>query len=124
MRAKKCGRRIPSGRDSETEISMTAPKTIEDALANNARIGGSRMVSYGGMQVLVPLRDVQIAIADMQNDVDRHRVMASVRKALKRVFPRVKRGTASQKEAMECGQDIAIWFANEIIEGRDTMEIN
>ena len=50
--------------------------------------------------------------------------MVSVRRSIKKLFPRVKRGTASQKEAMDCAQDIAIWFANEIVEGRQTLSLN
>ena len=34
------------------------PKTLADALAHTATIGGSRSVLYRGMTVLVPLRDL------------------------------------------------------------------
>lgn len=97
--------------------------TIADALAHNTQVGGSRIISYDGMELLAPLRDIKESI-DFLNNNDRRKVMASVNATLARRFREVKKGTASQKIAMECMQDIAIWFANEIIEGRETLEIN
>jgi hypothetical protein len=109
--------------DETTNDAVDLPEAVQGALQANAKIGGSRMISYGGMQILAPARDIQQAIEALQNG-DRQRIMVSVRKSIKRVFPQVKRGTASQEKAMICGQDIAIWFANEIIEGRQTLVMN
>lgn len=97
---------------------------IKAALAHNDRIGGSRTISYRGMMVMAPLRDIRQAIEQFSDpNRDRRKTMASVNASLARSFPRVESGKASQKEAMECAQDVAIWFANEIVEGRATLEI-
>ncbi len=107
---------------SEQKPEAVDPR-VAAAFAHNAQIGGSRMISYGGLDVMVPVRDVREAINALKAG-DRIRIMNSVLAALRRTFPKVKRGTASQKAAMNCAQDIAIWFANEIIEGRATLEIS
>jgi hypothetical protein len=102
---------------------MKEPKTIEDALAHNEQIGGSRVIEYGGMMTLVPVRDIQHAMTVLQAN-DRRKVMASVNATLALTFPKVRSGAASQKMAMNCAQDIAIWFANEVLEGRASLEVH
>ena len=102
---------------------MPVPKTFDDALRYNDMIGGSRMVEYDGMMVLVPVRDVRQAM-DLLRDGPAAQILASVRTSIGRLFPAVKAGTASQRQAMDCAQDIAIWFAGEVLAGRQTLEIN
>ena len=106
---------------TESKSETTDPR-FAAAMRSNDEIGGSRMIDYDGMIIMAPVRDIRHAI-DALTDGDRQQIMQSVNSAIRRTFPKVKRGTASQKSAMQCGQDIAIWFANEIIEGRATLEI-
>jgi hypothetical protein len=103
--------------------NATVDDPLQSALEKNAKIGGSRMISYGDMEILVPLRDV-IAAVDALGAGNLRKTMASVNASLASSFPRVQSGIASQKEAMDCAQDIAIWFANEVIEGRQTLTVN
>lgn len=99
---------------------------LQQALAENSKIGGSRMVEYAGLQVLVPVRDIHHAYDKFLTMGDRYRkdVMQSVTRSLNDKLPHVSAITASSQVAMQCGQDIAIWFANEVIEGRATLEIH
>lgn len=100
-----------------------ADPRIAQAVEHNTAIGGSRWIEYGGMSVMAPLRDIQDAVTALKAG-DHRKVMASVNATLAQDFPRVKAERASQKQAMRCAQDIAIWFANEVIEGRATLENN
>jgi hypothetical protein len=98
-------------------------RTTKEILAHNEQIGGSRWISYGGMELLAPIRDIRDSM-DFLNSVDRRRVMASVNAALANNFPKVANRTASQKVAMQTAHDVAIWFANEVIEGRAAIEVH
>jgi hypothetical protein len=51
-------------------------------------------------------------------------IMDSVNGNLKRNFPKVKAGKASQKLFIKCAMDVAIWFANEVVSGRASLEVN
>ena len=94
------------------------PLTIDP----NANIGGSRLVDYDGMTILIPLRDIRENIAMLAAEPCRRDIVASVNQALGQRFPDVKTGKAPLHIAMECGQDVALWFANEVIEGRANIE--
>ncbi len=75
--------------------------------------------------IMAPTNHVHQGIAYLkihQAAGDKEQVMASVNHAIKKMFPKVKSGKASKKQAMDCCQDITIWFANEILEGNQTLE--
>ena len=99
---------------------------MQQALAHNETIGGSRMVEYQGLQVLVPVRDLRDAVELLtkKNRAEIRRVMTSVNGSLQRNLAAVSTGTAQQETAMNFGQDVAIWFANEIVHGRASLEIH
>jgi hypothetical protein len=103
---------------------MNNGEYLSEALAHNAEIGGTRMIEYKGLVVMAPLRDIKESLAMMQvNDEEfRHDLMASANRYLRRNFRSVKNQTASHEVAMNCAMDVAIWFANEIFEGRATLE--
>lgn len=84
--------------------------------------GGGRIVQYREMQVIIPINHLKAAVADLTNRPNRESVMKSVNRCLKQYYPKMIKQKASQKRAMEYGQDVCIWFANEIIEGRATLE--
>lgn len=104
---------------------MTKPKigNMQDVLAYNEAIGGSRLIVYDGVNVLVPVRDIRHSIAELSKGDRQHTVMLA-RRAIEKTLPAVRQGTASQYAAMMCARDIAIWFANEVIEGRETLEMS
>lgn len=92
--------------------------TIEDALKQN---GGICQIEYDGMMIVAPMNDVKYALVELQKG-RKSEIMKSVNRSLRHIMPKVKSGKASQKEAMNAGQDVAIWYANEILEGRATMQ--
>lgn len=102
----------------------TSDPRVKAAFAENDKIGGTRMINYRDCMIAAPVRDIRQAVERLSDpEYDRRKTIASVTASLARSFPRVQSGKASQKEAMLCCQDIAIWFANEIIEGRATLEM-
>jgi len=112
--------------DFEKFDKSSLDAALQQALDHNASIGGSRMVEYRGLQVLVPVRDVRDAVELLttKNRREVRRVMASVNGSLGQHLAAVSAGTASQQTAMNFGQDIAIWFANEIVHGRASLELH
>jgi hypothetical protein len=100
---------------------MNEKLTIEDALKQP---GGYRQIQYGEMVVVAPLVDIRHALQALEQmpPARRESTLRSVNRALKRALPSVSSGTAAQKKAMAFGQDIAIWFANEVLNGRASLE--
>ena len=80
------------------------------------------MITYGDLQVSAPPGDIEDCIAYLGTLTrpEKRKMMTSVNRAITHVLAEVKRGAASQKVAIDCAQDIAIWFANEVAENRTT----
>ncbi len=100
--------------------------SLDELLTHNAqRAGGSRIIEYGGLKCIAPLNEIQQGIALLMAAGDaRPALIAEVNRCLKRSMRSVKRHKASQQVAMNWAQDVAIWFANEVIEGRASLEVN
>lgn len=97
------------------------PTTLDGVLEHNARhAGGSQLIFYGGLTLAAPKSDVEEAVGLMRllTGPARKQHMNSINATLARNFPKVKAGKASQKLAMQTAQDLVLWFANEVIEGR------
>jgi hypothetical protein len=77
-------------------------------------------VNYRELTVLVPVTDLfeAMELVVETGRTDRVAMMASVAQALAESYPQVIAQTASLELAMSLGQDVAIWFANEVLEGR------
>ncbi len=88
------------------------------------QVGGSMQISYEDFGIVAPTNDVHKAINLLRGYNKRGRValIKSVNKAIRAALPKIKDGSATQKEAMDCAQDITIWFANEVIHNRKTLE--
>lgn len=101
-------------------------KTREDVLAYNAKnAGGTRIIPWDGVEMYVPVSEIREAVAMLRGMDDMRQVIIDrLKDYLDQHMPALKRGTASQEVAMNCGADIAIWFANEVIEGRASLDIN
>jgi hypothetical protein len=101
---------------------LTIPRFA--VVAHNERVaGGSHLIAYGGMEVIAPDNDVKAAIEDLKNSSgDRAKIIASVNASLVANLPTVRARTASQKVALEFAHDLAIWLANEVIEGRVSLD--
>ena len=87
---------------------------------------GSRFVEFDGHQVRVPLAEVQEALTMLHKHSPemRKRIMHTIRITLGRNWPKVKKGTASPRDMILTRQDISIWFANEVLEGRTSLEVH
>lgn len=94
---------------------MTKPKigNMQDALAYNEAIGGSRMIVYDGVNVRAPVRDIRQAITSLSNG-DRQHIVMLVRRAIEKTLPAVRQGTASQYVAMKCARDPIAKFCNDL----------
>ena len=90
-------------------------------LAHNEKFaGGSVIITYRGETGIVPRDDVVEAVDELEGygGVLRRHVIASVNAALASNFSAVRDGTAPQEIGIAFAQDLALWFANEVIEGR------
>lgn len=107
---------------------MTIPQELlEKALEHNKKYGGgSRCISYGGLECLAPVIDIKNNVKYLEScSVEKRKgIMSSVQNYLNENFDSVKAKKASQEVAMNCAQDVGIWFANEVLEGRASVEVN
>jgi hypothetical protein len=105
-------------------LSDACDPRLAEAIAHNAETGGSRWIEYDGVLMLVPLQALRHTVDYLKASDRREIVMTSVNAALACGFPSVKAGTASQDDAVGCAQDVVIWFANEVIAGRASLEVS
>ena len=86
---------------------------------------GSRFVEFDGHQVRVPLAEVQEALTMLHKHSPemRKRIMRTISITLGRNWPKVKKGTASPHALILTRQDISIWFANQVLDGRARIEM-
>jgi hypothetical protein len=94
-------------------------------LRSNERIGGSRLIEYYEMRLLLPVRDIREAVAALRetDPKERREAMQSVNKSLTRFRSKAKRGVLTEQEANTFTSDIALWFANEVVDGRQSLEL-
>lgn len=93
------------------------------ALEENAKHAhGSRIIKYRQAEILAPVADITEAIYHLgaMDSVRRRRVMRRVVRSIERNFEATCAGRVSQRIAMNVCSDIALWFANEVVEGRET----
>ena len=88
-------------------------------------LSGSRFVEFDGHQVRVPLAEVQEALTTLHKHSPemRKRIMRTISITLGRNWPKVKKRTASPRDTILTRQDISIWFANEVLDGRARFEM-
>jgi hypothetical protein len=100
---------------------------LKEATAFNAKhAGGSRMIRYKDMEILAPMCDIAEALDALEsiNRQERRIAMASVRAEIERTLPRVRHKNADQNEFMGFCHDVVIWFANEVLTGKETLSVN
>lgn len=68
--------------------------------------------------VLVPLNHLNSAIDSMKDDPNRIRILQSIESCINEHYQSMMDHKASQETAMNFCQDITLWYANEVIEGR------
>ena len=95
---------------------------IKRAYGQNEKSGGTIMIKYRELNCMAPKGDVLYALNEFQtNPQKRKGIMGSVMFALTKNYKSVFDQTATTQQAVTLGQDIAIWYANEIYEGRATL---
>jgi hypothetical protein len=98
-----------------------AKLTAEDAFNQP---GGYRQIRYGDFMIVAPLADIKHSLDALRRMSGSRRavMLRSVNKALASALPAVAAGTAPQEVAMTFCQDVAIWFANEVFDGREQLD--
>lgn len=84
--------------------------------------GGIVLIPYEGLMIGAPRSDILQAIKLLKETDNRNGVVESVKRSIKQMAPQVKNGTISQEDALNFGQDMSIWYGNEILEGRALLE--
>lgn len=95
--------------------------TIGDVINQD---GGSMQISFEDYCIVAPTNDVHQAMRLLKTYNKRGQValLKSVCKSIRKTLPSIKDESATKKEAMHCAQDIVIWFANEVLHNRATLE--
>lgn len=96
----------------------------QDILAENAIHGGTAMVKYKDTDFAagVPLAHLYEALEILQKKPDRKDVMKKISRHIDSNYEAGMRGELTQADALGLAQDVGLWFANEVLEGRKTME--
>lgn len=84
--------------------------------------GGCTQIVYGEHHLFAPTNDIHTALELLRSSTDRVRRMKTVQREINRNLPKLEKGTIMPQEANNLAADITIWFANEIIEGRASLE--
>lgn len=94
---------------------------IEDAMNQS---GGARHIPYRDMVIVAPMNDVREALESIQDTSPESRIQIkdALEEELDEMYPDICAGTAELDEAMAFGQNISIWFAFKIFEGKETLE--
>jgi len=111
--------------DSQSIKAQAKQDKLLNYVEASEKAGEHKRIIYGDCEVVAPVSDIEEAIALIRRSTPEanRRAMASIKAYLARHTPRANAGKASQKIAMQCAQDIAIWFANEVVEGRASLRI-
>lgn len=102
---------------------------VQDVLNYNAPRGGSRKIAYrDGLEVLVPLRELDYVLAELnRRSAERQEIVEYSNRYLDRmrgkIKPMLKKGMAEDTYVI-LARHIIVWFANEIIEGRQKLGEN
>jgi len=118
--------------DKKTLDELGNPKTNEELFKklqehNAAHGGGSRSILYKECGVMAPMCDILMAIETLNAMAvasERQAFIRRVERSMERSYPKMMKQKASQRTAMNFMHDVVIWFANEVIEGRQTLEVN
>ena len=84
--------------------------------------GGYRQILYMGLVIVAPLTHIKNAI-EMLTPEYRIKILQEVDETLTTLFPKILAKMATQEEAMCFCTNVVVWFANEVNEGRETLEV-
>lgn len=107
-------------------VELVKPPTEEQLIEllkrKNDLIGGTCEIRYKEFLVRVPYEQVSRAMGILKNNMnEKPMVMAQVNQALWLRYNLMRAGKARQSTADEYVTDLCIWWANEIIEGRQEL---
>lgn len=97
-------------------VALTKEESFRHALTQP---GGGRQIMYRDLVVVGPIDGIKEALQLISKTSDRAKMMVRVNAAITNSYPRLRQ--LSDNEMMELCQDIVIWFANEIFEGRERL---
>lgn len=100
---------------------------VAKKLEPNEKLGGTVIIKYGDADnwaVGAPLDHVKFAVERLRgmNRQSKRHTMRNVMKSIEKLLPLAKAETATHQQAMFLAQDITIWYANEVLEGRAKIE--
>jgi len=86
--------------------------------------GGARHIPYRDMIIVAPMDDVREALESIQQTTPESRIHVKhvLEEELDEMYPDISAGFAESEDAMTFGQNISIWFAFKIFEGKETLE--
>jgi hypothetical protein len=99
---------------------MAVKFTTEDAFNQP---GGYQKIEHGDLTVVAPINDIKMCLEWLRSmdTPTRSATLRSVNQALAVGKSSMRSQTASQDVAMQFCQDCALWFANEVLDGRVTL---
>jgi hypothetical protein len=85
----------------------------------------TRLIEYRHIRIIAPMADIESSLSYLKerDETARKKIMTSVNANLVSSYPEVINKTASQAALLAFGQDVAIWFANEVDAGRAKLQI-
>lgn len=91
--------------------------TVQDVIE---QLGGGVSIQYQDFMVVAPRAHVVDAVEMIKQEdtTSKKHILKSIQHSIKTLLPLLIAGTATQQQAMDCAQDISLWYANEIVEGR------
>jgi hypothetical protein len=95
-------------------------ETQKDAFFNQP--GGVRLIDYKNLIIGAPMSDIKSVMAKLLGAPDREVILKSVNADLDVAFERVSTQRVGENEYRDFCQDVTIWFANEVNEGRQPLE--
>lgn len=78
-------------------------------------------IQYKEFEMTCPDQHVKDAVEALSTSKNRPEIVKSVNTYIETHLPSMADGSASQDVAMRVMQDIAIWYANEVVEERATL---
>jgi hypothetical protein len=105
-----------------TKVPLTKDFVEFIAADHAARCGGTAVINYKKWGLCAPMNDVVDMATDLAEHTPKRRkqVMTSVNASLAKAEARMHK--LSEKEHQNFCHDVVIWYANEILDGRATLD--
>jgi hypothetical protein len=108
-------------RKPKSKLDAAIDKILAD---NKSHHGGSRVLQHGDDLLIAPMNEILDCLQHLQGERDLPRLRRKVQRTIDQVAPKMKDGTPSQEEFRLFAQGMVILFAIDVLEGRETLNIN